>query len=214
MKVLYFLLPFLILGTAISGCGNGISQERDPAVISRKALSSAKAASAPIQEQKAEPAPIFYDNVPKDVTGNVKYPYFQIHYNIKQDQAVFPYDHVDIIVGDHHYMTQINDWYMNFKDYANKTVMIEGYFLTINGHFFIGRNGPSCPYCTGGYVDFEFNADQDLSGYTSGTTWIRLYGILREAEGHPGPSLSAPFYHLEAVKVERIPYSGKGTITD
>ena len=26
--------------------------------------------------------------------------------------------------------------------------------------------------------------------------------------------ITAPFYHLEAVKVEKIPYNGKGTIAD
>ena len=135
-------------------------------------------------------------------------------YDIAADQKKYSGKKADIVVGDDLYMTQINDWYMNFKDYADKTVMLEGYFLTINGHLFIGRNGPSCPYCTGGYVDFELNSDQDFSEYTSGATWIRLYGILREATGHTGPGLSGPFYHLEAVKVEKIPYSGKGTITD
>lgn len=214
MRILYPFLPLLILATAISGCSTGISQEKYPAVVSRKELSSAQAASTPTQRQNAESDHLFCENIPRDAAGNVKYPYFQIHYNIKKDRVSFPYDHLDIIVGDHHYMTQINDWYMNFKDYADKTVMLEGYFLTINGHLFIGRNGPSCPYCTGGYVDFEFNSDQDFSEYTSGATWIRLYGILREATGHTGPGLSGPFYHLEAVKVEKIPYSGKGTITD
>lgn len=34
-------------------------------------------------------------------------------------------------------MTQINDWSMNFRDYKDKTVLIEGYFISINGHYFV-----------------------------------------------------------------------------
>lgn len=63
-------------------------------------------------------------------------------------------------------------------------------------------------------MDFEFNSRQDFTGYIHGDTWIRLYGILREGTGHISKDITAPFYHLEAVKVEKIPYNGKGTIAD
>ena len=89
-----------------------------------------------------------------------------------------------------------------------------GYFISINGHYFVGRNGPTCPYCTGGYVDFEFTSDGDFTGYEDGVTWIKVYGILREATVHLNDHLTAPFYHLEAVKVEKMDQPGIGTITD
>lgn len=196
---------------SLSGCGgNPNAASISPPVITRE-----KAAETAKEEKvKTTSPPVFYHEPPRDSSGNIQYPYFEISYILENDRASFPYDHVDITVGDRHYMTQINDWYMNFKDYHDKTVVIEGYFLSINGHFFIGRNGPTCPYCTGGYVDFEFNSDQDFTRYRPGVTWIRLYGILRDATGHTGPGISGPFYHLEAVKVEEIPYTGKGTISD
>ena len=53
-----------------------------------------------------------------------------------------------------------------------------------------------------------------ISQAIHGDTWIRLYGILREGMGHISKDITAPFYHLEAVKVEKIPYNGKGTIAD
>lgn len=42
----------------------------------------------------------------------------------------------------------------------------------------------------------------------------RAYGILREATAHLNDHLTAPFYHLEAVKVEKMDQPGIGTITD
>ncbi len=63
-------------------------------------------------------------------------------------------------------------------------------------------------------MDFECNSRQDFTGYIHGDTWIRLYGILREGMGHISKDITAPFYHLEAVKVEKIPYNGKETIVD
>lgn len=145
----------------------------------------------------------------KDSHGNIIYPYFEMKYDIAKDEKTFPYDHPDIVVGDAHYMTQINDWYMHFNNYYDKTVVIEGYFLTINGHYFIGRNGPTCPYCTGGYVDFEFNSRQDFTGYIHGDTWIRLYGILREGTGHISKDITAPFYHLKRSRWKRSLITGK-----
>lgn len=50
--------------------------------------------------------------------------------------------------------------------------------------------------------------------YEDGVTWIKVYGILREATVHLNDHLTAPFYHLEAVKVEKMDQPGIGTITD
>lgn len=141
-------------------------------------------------------------------------PTFDLPYDIEEDRKNFDMSSPDIVVGDRHYMTQINDWYMNFNDYRNKTVVIEGYFLSINDHYFVGRNGPTCPYCTGGYVDFEFTSDQDFTGYKPASTWIKVYGILRQGTVHLSPTINAPFYHIEALRVEKMDQEGLGTITD
>ena len=101
---------------------------------------------------------------------------------------------IAITVGDRLYMTQINDWYINFQNYAGKTVEIEGYFLNMGKYTFVGRNGPVCPYCTGGYVDFEFQTDQDLFGFTSQETWIAVTGILREGKIKLSNRETKPFY--------------------
>ena len=213
MKKYVSLLCLLCL---LSGCGLD-EKVPDNMILTHKTVA---ASMTPKNETPVAPAPkpvepsFLSKGIQKDANGQIIYPYFEMPYDIEADQKTFPYDHPDIVVGDTHYMTQINDWYMHFKNYHDKTVVIEGYFLTINGHYFIGRNGPTCPYCTGGYVDFEFNSHQDFNGYLSGDTWIRLYGILREGKVHATKDIVAPFYHLEAVKVEKIPYTGKGTIVD
>ena len=215
MRILYPFLPLLILAAAISGCSTGISREKYPAVVSRKELSSAQAASTPTQRQNAESDRLFCENIPRDAAGNVKYPYFQIHYNIKKDRVSFPYDHLDIIVGDHHYMTQINDWFTNFKDYEGKKVEIEGYYIKFDRYTFVGRNGPTCPYCTGGYVDFEFKSDQDLSALTSGKSWISVTGVLRQGYSYDSTGKkSSAFYYIEALDVTKMAKVGVSTIYD
>lgn len=164
--------------------------------------------AAPQKEEQPAPKPAAPEG------KKSKYPVFEYPYNLETDRQNFDYNNIDIVVGDKRYMTQINDWFMNFRDYKDKTVLIEGYFISINGHYFVGRNGPTCPYCTGGYVDFEFTSDGDFTGYEDGVTWIKVYGILREATVHLNDHLTAPFYHLEAVKVEKMDQPGIGTITD
>ncbi len=170
--------------------------------------------TAPAQAVETVPPEAPAQNTPTAPAGKQKYPFFEYPYTIAEDRQNYDYNHIDIIVGDKRYMTQINDWYMNFRDYKDKTVLIEGYYLSINGHHFVGRNGPTCPYCTGGYVDFEFTTDQDLSACETGATWIKVYGILREAIVHLNDHLTAPFYHLEAAKVVIMDRPGLGTITD
>lgn len=136
-------------------------------------------------------------------------------YSIAEDRATFNPDHIDITVGDHLYMTQINDWFINFADYANKTVAIEGYYLNFqNGYQFIGRNGPTCPYCTGGYVDFEIQTDYDTSKFKSGETWISIKGILRQGKSKFSGGKEKVFYYIETITLEKMPERGVDPITD
>ena len=124
-------------------------------------------------------------------------------YDIAEDRKSYD-GHVDFTVGDKMYSAQINDWYINFPDYAGAVVEIEGFFLQFDRYLYIGRKGPSCPYCIGGYVDFEFATDSDVSEFESGKTWIKVIGYLREGTMNGGKT-SKPFYYIEAMSVEVCP---------
>lgn len=135
-------------------------------------------------------------------------------YDIAKDRETFDGSRCDIVVGDRLYMTQINDWFINFQDYENKTVEIEGMYIRIGNYTLVGRNGPTCPYCTGGYVDFEFKSDQDLSVYTSESSWISVKGILRAGHAQLSSGQSVPFYYIEAIEVSPLDEPGVNPITD
>lgn len=135
-------------------------------------------------------------------------------YDIAKDRDGFYWKKIDITVSDSHYMTQINDWFENFGDYKNKTVQIEGIYLKFGKYTLVGRNGPSCPYCTGGYVDFEFKSDQDLSRLQSEKSWIRVTGILREGSVEMSDGTSQPMYYIEAIKVSRLEKAGVNPISN
>ena len=135
-------------------------------------------------------------------------------YDIAKDRDGFYWKKIDITVSDSHYMTQINDWFVNFDDYKNKTVQIEGIYLKFDKYTLVGRNGPSCPYCTGGYVDFEFKSDQDLSQLQSEKSWIRVTGILREGSVELSDGSSQPMYYIEAIRVTRLEKAGVNPISN
>jgi uncharacterized membrane protein YcgQ (UPF0703/DUF1980 family) len=154
------------------------------------------------------------DTLTTDTTStqsNVSYDSLEGYtYDVTADAKNFNYKHVDIVVGEKYYMTQINDWYANFGDYEGKTVEIEGYYVNFNPYTFVGRHGPTCPYCTGGYVDFEFHGlESMLSGLVSEQSWIRVYGIFRQ-----GKDSNGEFYYIEAVKVEVLNQIGADPITN
>ena len=137
-------------------------------------------------------------------------------YDIAADRKTFDAKKIDISVGDKLYMTQINDWYTNFPDYSGKSVVIEGYYMVFNGNYtFVGRKGPVCPYCTGGYVNFEFKSDEDMSKLVSERSWVRVTGILRAGTMYPGSGQPGQtFYYIEAINVQELPKVGIATITN
>jgi len=128
--------------------------------------------------------------------------------NIAKDKKTFNANKIDIKVGDSYYSTQINDWYSNFNKYEGKTVEIEGYYIVSDPYTFVGRFGPSCPYCSNGYVSFEFYTTEDLSALVSTSDWIKVKGILRQGEDSSGV-----FYYIEAISVEKGAV-GKDTVKD
>ena len=142
------------------------------------------------------------------------YPRDDYPYDPKEDRGKVNLDKPDIVVGDKHYATQINDWYMNFQDYEGKTVSIDGYYMNFGGYTLVGRMGPACPYCTGGYVNFEFKTDLDLSKLKSEESWIRVKGILRKGKYSISKDVSQLIYYIEALEVEELPEVGVDTVTD
>ena len=215
-----------------SGCKTGGAQGTAQAVKERRAECESSASV-----QSSSPAPVdnaAEESIPEtnseldalDATSSAKdlASYKPVNKNakiigdsvydcdIKADKAAFD-GNVDITVGDNYYATQINDWYMNFKEYEGMTVQIEGYYIDeFSPYLLIGRKGPSCPYCQGGYVSFEFYTDEDLSSLKlkSGKDWLRVTGILRKGVDKK----QGIFYYIEALKTEHMPSAGIGTVSN
>lgn len=133
------------------------------------------------------------------------------HCEFEKDRKFVEEQGVDIVVGDNLYMTQINDWFTNFNDYNGKIVEIEGYYIDFSPYTFIGRYGPSCPYCTGGFVDFEFITDQDISMLTNSKSWIKIRGILRK--GYDS-DINGEFYYIEVTNLEVLDQVGQENISN
>ena len=218
MKRSAFFLCILIAITCI-GCGRqkkdhsvSVVQSSSPVQDSGRqtAVRSEASASSPSSDKEVSVSSSVKEPAgPKEAGDN--YPY-----DIAADRKKFKAEKTDITVGDKLYMTQINDWYINFPDYEGKSVVIEGYYMIFNDKYtFVGRKGPVCPYCTGGYVNFEFQSDQDLSALVSESSWIRVTGILRQGTAYPGGEKPGqPFCYIEAMKVEKLPQVGIDTITN
>lgn len=202
-KLLALILIPLFIVIIISGCES--SQPKHTNYDSEKATVGELAPSSTTPTPTPEPL----------TAEDFKYSTDEYPYDIEEDKKTFDFSKPDIVVGDNLYMTQINDWFMNFKKYDGKSVVIDGFFLQFDNYTFVGRNGPSCPYCTGGYVNFEFKSNEDLSDLVSHESWIRVTGILREGISHLNSSKpDQPFYYIETMKVEKLPKVGKSTITN
>lgn len=195
--VIYFLVFCLFVSSSLTGC--------NPKTADHKSAGS-KAQSE--QTSGTDAASAVTPDVPT-ISYN-EYPY-----DIPNDKKSFGDASPDITVGDRHYMTQINDWYINFDNYAGKMVEIEGMYLDFGeGYKFVGRNGPSCPYCTGGYVDFEFQTDEDTRSFIPGETWISVKGFLREGHAVMSDESIIPFYYIEAMSITELPEAGVDPISD
>lgn len=213
-KIWFVIIPLVMICT---GCGQNKADHKAVAAMASSEAETAAAQTGEDQTLMMALAEASACTSADAVSEDNKDAYDVYPYDIKADRKSFDVGKKpDIAVGDKLYMTQINDWYMNFSDYKGKTVEIEGYYLDFgDGYRFIGRKGPTCPYCTGGYVDFEFVTDEDTSKYVSADTWIAVTGILRQGEYHPGKGKAAePFYYIEAMKVEKMAEQGVTTISD
>lgn len=129
---------YLLLGMlpVLGGCGR--EQVPDNMILTHKTVQATQdKAPQEVQPVPVEPS-VLSKGMEKDSQGNIIHPYFAMKYDVARDEKTFPYGHPDIADRDAHYMTQINDWYMHFNNYRDKTVVIEGDFLTIDGHYFTG----------------------------------------------------------------------------
>lgn len=189
-----------------AGCG---SSKDEHASSQASAPESSAGAESPAAASAAAASGSGASSGPQEASDD--YPY-----DIAADRKNFDSGKIDITVGDKLYMTQINDWYANFSDYDGKSVVIDGYYMIFdNKYTFVGRKGPTCPYCTGGYVNFEFKSDEDLSSLVSESSWVRVTGILRQGTMYPGSGQpGGPFYYIEAMRVEKLPEVGLDTISN
>lgn len=97
-----------------------------------------------------------------------------------------------------------------YHQYEGKTVEIEGYYINNYAPYtMVGRYGPSCPYCNGGYVSFEFYTQDDLSELKSVQDWIKVIGILRQGEDKNGV-----FKYIEVLSLEKMDKVGMSTVTN
>jgi len=203
-KGFLFILCFALMLT--TGCGSSKDQHASSQVSTPESSAGAESAASVSSAAASGSAA---SSGPQEASDD--YPY-----DIAADRQSFDSNKIDMTVGDKLYMTQINDWYENFSDYDGKSVVIDGYYMIFDDKYtFVGRKGPTCPYCTGGYVNFEFKSDEDLSGLVSESSWVRVTGILRQGTMYPGSGQpGGPFYYIEAMSVEKLPEVGLDTITN
>ena len=227
-KNIFPLLPLFVLCLALTSCkkANNIRKVENTgstdgtetvasSISEEEALKQAKELESLEQKEQESLDKEYGTESSTEESKEVgQYPYDDYPYDPKEDRGKVNLDKPDIVVGDKHYATQINDWYMNFQDYEGKTVSIDGYYMNFGGYTLVGRMGPSCPYCTGGYVNFEFKTDLDLSKLKSEESWIRVKGILRKGKYSISKDVSQLIYYIEALEVEELPEVGVDTVTD
>lgn len=200
-KKLKFGCVVLCLGLVLTGCGKTNSAKKAQEKKQKAATTTEQTTTEKIYDDQVKTT----EKEDQTVKGTATY-----NCNIKKDKAAFD-NKIDITVGDKMFATQINDWYENFDQYEGKTVEIEGYYIGDSAPYvFVGRNGPSCPYCQGGYVSFEMLSDEDFSQYKSGEDWIKVQGILRKGED----SEEGEFYYIEALNVEKMKEKGVDPVSN
>lgn len=120
----------------------------------------------------------------------------------------------DIVIGDNYFDTQINDMYLNPKNYEGKTIEIEGMFLDGQPYTFVGRFSTSniCPYCPTGYSYIEYQWDGDELELTDQETWLKIIGKLEK--GNDATSYYQDFYYIKAFSVEIMNEKGQDTVNN
>ena len=205
-KTIGIILCLILLGVGITGCKRQDSASNNSKI--KQSLNSGEQTDTVTEAATAESTQmeeVLNEDSPCVQVGSASY-----YVDIEADKTTYAGAATDIVVGDNLYATQINDWYLNPDQYLGKIVEIEGYYLDFDPYTMVGRKGPSCPYCTGGYVSFEFLTDTDMSKLVSESDWIKVKGILQQGDD----SLSGAFYYIEALSVEKMEEVGIDTVTN
>jgi len=203
MKKIFIITVSILLLFSIAACSKQQSAANNNKMASAQAQSSSTAGSSKNSIISSVETAGSNENSQASSTENASESSASTNregynYDIEADKKTFNAKKSDITVGDNYFATQINDWYANFTQYEGKTVEIEGYYILSAPYTFVGRFGPSCPYCTGGYVSFEFYTNDDLASLKSDTDWITVKGILRQ-----GKDSSGVFYYIEAMSIKK-----------
>jgi len=106
-----------------------------------------------------------------------------------------------IVVGDNLFLSQLNNMYLNPKDYKNKTVEIEGFYLSSESYKFVARYGAAC--CPGDtYIYMEYRYDEEME-LVDIEDWIKVTGTVEL-----GMSDLTPFVYIKATSVEKMDIRG------
>jgi uncharacterized membrane protein YcgQ (UPF0703/DUF1980 family) len=95
-------------------------------------------------------------------------------------------------IGEKMFITQVNDVYLNAKDYIGKTIKLEGMFKCEDPYNFVVRYGFGGCCGTDANVGFEVMWDKTSeSPYPAADSWVEATGVLKS---HPLDSNSQYLY--------------------
>ncbi len=93
----------------------------------------------------------------------------------------------DLLIKEKMFIAQVNDVYLNLKDYLGKTIRLEGMFFAIpyeptnSTLFLVIRYGPGC--CgNDGQIGFEVAWDDGVFVAPADNSWVEATGVLDEYE--------------------------------
>lgn len=121
----------------------------------------------------------------------------------------------DVVVKDNYFDTTINDMFLNFDNYKDKKIEIEGIYFINNPYTFVGRYSKSnlCPYCPEGYSYIEYQLDGKLDyEFTDEKEWIKVIGTLQKANDET--SNYEDYFFLKVINLEIMNKRGQETVTN
>ena len=119
----------------------------------------------------------------------------------------------DVVVGDNYFDTTINDMYLNYNNYKDKKIEIEGIYFINDPYTFVGRYSESnlCPNCPTGYSFIEYQLDGKLDyEFTDEKEWIKVIGALQKANDET--SNYEDYFYLKVISLEIMNKRGLETV--
>lgn len=119
----------------------------------------------------------------------------------------------DVVVGDNYFDTTINDMYLNYNNYKDKKIEIEGIYFINDPYTFVGRYSESnlCPNCPTGYSFIEYQLDGKLDyEFTDEKEWIKVIGTLQKANDET--SNYEDYFYLKVISLEIMNKRGLETV--